>query len=512
MSDRLGIRTGHLYDLLRSRFPDDLERPALLVPDAAVVRYADLDRESARYANLIVSLGVEPGDRVAVQVDKSAQAFVLYLACLRAGAAYLPMNVAYKDAEVAHIVGDARPRLMVCRPQNEADLAPLCEAAGISALRTLDAAGDGSFADEAEDCDILFETRARGSQDLAALLYTSGTTGMPKGVMLTQENLASNAQVLFETWGWREDDVLLHALPLFHTHGLFVASHCALMGGTAMIFLPKFDIKQILEGLRTATVFMGVPTFYTRLLATPEFEAKSCENIRLFVSGSAPLLEQTFSEFQQRTGQDILERYGMTETGMNTSNPLDGARKLGTVGLPLDGVDVRIVDEQGEPVAADAVGQLEVKGPNVFSGYWEQPDKTAEDFTDDGYFRTGDLGRLDEDGYVVLVGRSKDLVISGGYNVYPKEVELLIDEIPGVEESAVIGLPDADLGESVTAVIVADAAGPVPDADDIIARLKGSLAGYKVPKRVVFYDTLPRNAMGKVQKNLLRAELSELSG
>ena len=500
--------TGNLFELLRSRFPADLESPALTTPDGTCFTYADVDACTARYANVIRSLSVVPGDRVAVQTDKSPQALMLYLGCLRAGVVYLPMNVSYRSSEVAHIVADAKPTLMVCRPGGETILRESDAGAAVGQVLTLGSQDDGTFAEASRACDNNFPTESRIADDVAALLYTSGTTGLPKGVMLTHGNLASNAITLHREWGWRENDVLLHALPLFHTHGLFVACHCALMGGTSMIFLPKFDLDQILAGLNRASVFMGVPTFYTRLLNESRFDAEVCKNMRLFVSGSAPLLEQTFQDFENRTGHSILERYGMTETGMNTSNPLEGKRKPGTIGHPLPDVEIRIVKEDGDCVTGEEIGQLQVKGPNVFRGYWRQPEKTAEEFSDDGYFCTGDLGCYDEDGYIVLVGRSKDLVISGGYNVYPKEVELLIDELVGVKESAIIGLSDPDLGEAVTAVVILQQGQQNLTAEALIGQLKAVLAGYKVPKSVVFMDELPRNAMGKVQKNVLREMLS----
>ena len=500
------VDSANLYELLRGRFPHDLNRPALIPPAGTPVSYAQLETESARYAGLIAALGIAPGDRVAVQVDKSPQALMLYLACLRVGAVYVPMNPAYRHGEVMHIVDDAKPKLMVCRPQAQADLQSLVEAAGVEHLLTLGTQGDGGFTEAAHSYSHDFHTRPRTGADLAALLYTSGTTGLPKGVMLSHHNLASNALTLHRVWGWQADDVLLHTLPLFHTHGLFVACHCALLGGTPMLFLPKFDLGQVLDQLPRATVLMGVPTFYTRLLTSDRFNAETCGNMRLFISGSAPLLEQTFRAFQQRTGHRILERYGMTETCMSTSNPLDGERKPGTVGKSLPDIDVRVVAADGALLTGGEVGGVEVAGPNVFQGYWQRPEATAREFTTDDYFRTGDLGRVDDDGYLVLVGRSRDLVISGGYNVYPKEVELVIDTLPGVKESAIIGVPDADLGEAVTAVVVPETDTPALTADMVRSALEPQLAGYKVPKRVVFRDELPRNAMGKVQKNVLREE------
>jgi malonyl-CoA/methylmalonyl-CoA synthetase len=390
---------------------------------------------------------------------------------------------------------------VVCRPQDLDLVGDLARDCGVRQVVTLGDSADGSLVSCVEAGDD-FETVDSDEQDVAAILYTSGTTGKPKGAVLSHGNLGSNAVTLHEAWGFCASDVLLHALPLFHTHGLFVACHCSLLNATPMLLLPRFDAETVMQLLPRATVFMGVPTFYTRLLANPGFGREQCAHMRLFVSGSAPLLQQTHREFLERTGHAILERYGMTECGMSTSNPLDGERKPGTVGLPLPGVSLRVVNESGAPVATGEIGQIEFKGPNVFQGYWRMPEKTAEEFTDDGYFRSGDLGKLDEDGYVSIVGRDKDLIISGGYNVYPKEVEVCIDELDGVDESAVIGVPDADFGERVTAVVVPACDGLGEEA--IIAALRPLLAAYKIPKQVIFVDALPRNAMGKVQKKILR--------
>ena len=436
----------NLYTLLEAHFPADRSAVCLETPDGTVWTWADVEAEVARYANLLCGRGVAPGDRVAVQVEKSPRALILYLACLRAGAVYLPLNPAYPHRELDYFFGDAEPRVVVGRPESADGLAALCERHRAGELLTLGAHGDGTLAEAARAMPGRFETVARAAGDLAALLYTSGTTGRPKGAMLTHANLSSNAQVLHAAWGFRGGDVLLHMLPIFHTHGLFVACHTALLNGSPMIFCPRFDPAEARRLLPRATVFMGVPTFYTRLLALPGFGRDACLGMRLFVSGSAPLLEQTFEEFRERTGHTILERYGMTECGMSTSNPLDGERRAGTVGLPLPGVDLRVTGDDGAPAGPGEVGEIEFKGPNVFSGYWRMPEKTAEEFTADGYFRSGDLGWIGEDGYVAIVGRGKDLVISGGLNVYPKEVELLIDKLDGVMESAVIGLPHPDFG------------------------------------------------------------------
>jgi malonyl-CoA/methylmalonyl-CoA synthetase len=414
----------------------------------------------------------------------------------------LPLNTGYPARELEHFFRDAEPRVVVCRPQDEDMVSALAAGCGVDRVVTLGSSGEGTLLD-VSDVNDSFVTVVSGEDDVAAILYTSGTTGKPKGAALSHRNLGSNAVTLHETWGFNADDVLLHALPLFHTHGLFVACHCSLLNATPMLLLPKFDVAVVMDLLPRATVFMGVPTFYTRLLANAEFGRAQCANMRLFISGSAPLLAQTHSEFLERTGHTILERYGMTECGMSTSNPLKGERKAGTVGLPLPGVSLRVVDDEGRAVAAGEIGQIEFKGPNVFLGYWRMPEKTSEEFREDGYFRSGDLGMLDENGYVSIVGRDKDLIISGGYNVYPKEVELCIDQLDGVIESAVIGVPDVDFGERVTAVVVVSEADSA-DAEGIIAALRPMLAAYKLPKQVAFVDELPRNAMGKVQKNVLR--------
>ena len=424
----------------------------------------------ARMANHLVAEGLAPGDRLAAQVEKSPEALQLYLACVLAGIVFLPLNTAYTGAELDYFISDSGAKLFVT---------------DASAL-----------AKRAEGQGDKFDPVPRGPDDLAALLYTSGTTGRSKGAMLTQANLLSNAEVLHQAWGFSERDVLLHALPIFHTHGLFVAVNTVLMAGASMIFLPKFEAEAVIAALPQASVMMGVPTFYTRLLSDPRLDAARTANVRLFVSGSAPLLAETHRAFEERTGQRILERYGMTETNMNTSNPLDGARKAGTVGPPLPGIELRVVDDEGRPVPQGETGGVEVRGPNVFKGYWNMPEKTAEEFRPDGFFKTGDLGRLDADGYLEIVGRAKDLIITGGLNVYPKEVETAIDALPGVTESAVIGVPHPDLGEAVVAVYTgsADVAGPLD-----------GLAGFKQPKRFLRVAELPRNAMGKVQKAELRA-------
>ncbi len=501
----------NLYAILAEGFPADPDAPCLLLGDGRVWSYGDLVHASARIAHLLVELGLVPGDRVVAQVEKSPEALLLYLACLRAGVVFVPLNPAYQRHELAHFIADAAPRLVVCRPQLRPLLEQLLEpfAGERPRLLELDDAGHGSLIDAAAPHGDAFATVARRAQDLACILYTSGTTGRSKGAMLSHGNLAANARVLHAYWRFQPGDVLLHALPIFHVHGLFVASHCALLNGSAMLFEPKFDARRVLQLLPRATVFMGVPTYYTRLLALPEFERAACARMRLFISGSAPLAPETFAEFRQRSGHTILERYGMSEGGMFTSNPYEGERRPGTVGFPLPGTELRIVDEGGEPVAGGAVGGIEVRGANVFAGYWRLPDKTAEEFRPGGWFKTGDLGKIDAEGYVAIVGRSKDLIISGGLNIYPKEIEEVIDALPGVLESAVVGVPDADFGEAVTAVVVRQTNAAGLDEAAVIAALAASLARFKLPKRVVFAAELPRNAMGKVQKNLLRDNLSK---
>ena len=492
---------GNLYELLQTRFPAERMRAFIELEDGRTYSYGDLEDTSGRYARLLGDLGVAKGDRVAVQVEKSPEAIFLYLACLRAGAIYLPLNPAYTKAEIAYFLGDAEPKVAVCRPETEAEIS---EVAGVARVLTLDQNDGGSLPARARDLAPIEGCVAADADDVAAFLYTSGTTGRSKGAMLTHRNLGSNALALHQAWGFGPDDVLLHALPLFHTHGLFVATHCVLLNGTAMLFLPKFDAEAVIRLLPRTRVMMGVPTFYTRLLAQPGFTKAVCRNVRLFISGSAPLLEETFHAFKARTGHTILERYGMTETGMNTSNPLDGERIAGTVGFPLPGVEVRVCDDAGHPLATDEIGVLEVRGPNVFTGYWRMPEKTAAEIRPDGFFITGDVSKIDARGYVHIVGRAKDLIICGGFNVYPKEVELCIDRIDGVVESAVIGVPHPDFGEAVVAVVKRAPRRDDLTAESVIAACKAELANFKVPKQAHFVDDLPRNAMGKVQKNELR--------
>src|SRR5512143_1522254 len=489
----------NLYALFRAHFDEHAGEPCLLIPDGPVVHYDQLDAASARFAHALAAAGCRPGARVAVQVDKCWEALALYLGCLRAGFVYLPLNTGYQKSELAYFFGDAEPAVVVCRPESAALVAGLRPQAVTMTL----AGAWGTLHERAQGQPETFEPVPTKPDDLAAILYTSGTTGRAKGAMLTHRNLGSNALALVDAWGFTRGDVLLHALPIYHVHGLFVAVHCALLSGCRMLWLARFDAAEVRALLPRATVMMGVPTYYTRLLADPSFGAGDCRSMRLFVSGSAPLLPETFSAFRERTGHTILERYGMSETGMNTSNPLRGERLAGTVGPPLPGVSVRVVDALGQPCAAGAIGAIQVKGANVFAGYWRMPEKTREEFTADGWFCTGDMGELLPNGYLKIVGRAKDLIITGGLNVYPKEIEEKIDALPGVAESAVIGVPDADFGEAVNAVVV-PRAGETVREDDVIAALKAEIASFKVPKRVFFVDALPRNAMGKVQKNVLR--------
>ena len=507
--------SSNFYALVERRFPSDLDSSWIETHEGLVYSWRDLQRASGRIANWLVSLRPAPGARVAVQVEKSPECLMLYLATLRAGLVYLPLNTAYQRAEIEYFLADAQPTVMICTPARLDELEPLARKAGCRHVYTLGESRTGTLLEAAAPHADRFSTRARGADDLAAILYTSGTTGRSKGAMLSHRNLASNALTLDEFWGFARaraggrQDVLLHALPLFHVHGLFVASHAALLAGARVLFLPKFDAAQVLERLPRSTVFMGVPTYYTRLLAEPRLDRTLCKNMRLFISGSAPLLADTHRDFEARTGQRILERYGMSETVMLVSNPYfaeRGPRLAGTVGVALPGVDVRVVRD-GSACAPGEIGAVEVRGPNVFGGYWRMPEKTAEEFTRDGWFRTGDVGHFGgadvPDDYLTLVGRSKDLIISGGYNVYPKEIEGYIDELPNVVESAVIGLPHPDFGEAVAAVVVARRAGAL-EATAIVDALRARIANYKVPKRVFVVEDLPRNTMGKVQKNVLR--------
>ena len=499
----------NLYGLLASRFPAEGEAPCLILPGGRRVSYTELESQSARYGALLVEAGLKPGDRVAAQLEKSAEALFLYLGCLRAGGVFLPLNPAYTRGEVAYFLNDAKPGLFVCAPECLEEAQELAWACRLPLVHDLGARGEGSLAVAAAQMPARFATVERADGDLASIVYTSGTTGRSKGAMLTHRNLAANALVLHQYWGFRPGDVLLHMLPTFHVHGLFVATHCALLNGSPMLFEPKFDAPRALRLMREGTVFMGVPTYYVRLLQEKGLTREAVAHMRLFISGSAPLLPETFSEFRERTGQTLLERYGMTEGGMFTSNPLEGERRGGTVGFPLPGTEVRVVGEGDVPQPVGGIGHIQVRGDNVFAGYWGMPEKTREEFTADGFFRTGDMGRFDSEGYLAIIGRDKDLIISGGLNVYPKEIEEAIDALPGVAESAVIGLPHPDFGESVTAVVVRGKDASSLTAGGIIAALKGQIAGFKVPKVVHFVDDLPRNAMGKVQKNRLRERFGD---
>ena len=481
----------------------DRDSPFLRLAGGAAVSYAGFLETAAGFAHVLDDAGLVPGDRVAVQVEKSPGALALYAACVQAGLVFLPLNPGYTAEELGYFIDDSGAGLLVCDPGRARALAPLAETRS-AALLTLGAAGDGTLAEAAAGQSGTFAPVARGPDDLAALLYTSGTTGRSKGAMLTHDNLLSNAVALAEAWRFTAGDVLLHALPIFHTHGLFVASNVSLATGCSMIFLPGFDLDAVIGHMPEATAMMGVPTFYTRLLGDRRLTRELTAHMRLFVSGSAPLLPDTHEKFAARTGHRILERYGMTETGMNTSNPHDGERRAGTVGPPLPGVEVRVTEPAtGRTLAPGDIGQVEVRGPNVFKGYWKMPEKTATEFREDGFFITGDLGAFDADGYLRIVGRDKDLIISGGYNIYPKEIELVLDAQPGVLESAVIGVPHEDFGETPVALVVAERDSP-PDREAITAELRTALARYKHPRALLFIDELPRNAMGKVQKNVLR--------
>ena len=515
----------NLFSALRAAFPADLGQTAIEAagPDGAPLYYTwrDLDQASARIANLLASLQLPEGSRIAVQVEKSVEAMLLYLATLRAGYVFLPLNTAYQSAEIEYFIGNAEPAVVVCTPGNFGWVSKIAFTAGSQHVFTLGDDRTGSLLERAAHHGDEHQPVPRQADDLAAILYTSGTTGRSKGAMLTHGNLLSNAQVLKEYWGWRADDVLIHALPIFHVHGLFVAIHAALLGGSKMLWYGKFDARAVIAAMPRATVFMGVPTLYVRMLGEATLTREAARAMRLFISGSAPLLIETFRSWQERTGHTILERYGMSETIMLTSNPYaadarhggQDERRGSTVGFPLPGVGLRIVDDQGQPVAAGAIGNIQVRGPNVFHGYWRMPEKTAEEFTVDAqghpWFKTGDVGQQDARGYVSIVGRSKDLIISGGYNVYPAEVEGFINELPGVDESAVVGVPHPDFGEVGVALVTARP-GAQLDGAAIIAQLKAQLAHFKVPKQCYVVAELPRNTMGKVQKNLLREQYKAL--
>jgi malonyl-CoA/methylmalonyl-CoA synthetase len=506
----------NLFAALRAAFPPDLDAAAVETDTGLVYSWRDLERSTAMIANLLLGLKLREGTRIAVQVEKSVEAMMLYLATLRAGYVFLPLNTAYRSAEMEYFIGNAEPAVVVCSAANFGWISKIAFKAGTRHVFTLNDDRTGSLLARAAHCSDQQGVAARRAEDLAAIIYTSGTTGRSKGAMLTHGNLLSNARVLKDYWGWRTPeqggDVLIHALPIFHVHGLFVAIHGALLNGSRMIWFGKFDPAAVIRSMREATVFMGVPTLYVRMLADPCLNLDSARAMRLFVSGSAPLLLETFNQWKERTGHTILERYGMSETIMLTSNPYharDGERRGGTVGFPLPGVGLRVRGEDGRELPPGQIGGIEVRGPNVFKGYWRMPEKTREEFTGDGWFKTGDVGRIDERGYVTIVGRSKDLIISGGYNVYPAEIEGYINGLPGVAESALVGVPHPDFGEVGVAVVIPKQ-GAKLDGDEIVTKLKSQLANFKIPKRCFVVDELPRNTMGKVQKNLLRERHKQL--
>ena len=516
----------NLFAALRAAFPADLDAVAVETDNGLCYSWRDLDRASAMVANLLASLPIKPDasgapPRVAVQVEKSVEAMILYLATLRAGFAFLPLNTAYQSAEIEYFIGNAQPAVVVCSRRNFSWVSQIAFQAGTRHVFTLDDDRSGSLLERAAHCSDQQQPVKRRADDLAAILYTSGTTGRSKGAMLSHGNLLSNAVMLKEYWGWRTPeqggDVLIHALPIFHVHGLFVAIHAALLNGSRMLWHGKFDPRRVIADLPRTTVFMGVPTLYVRMLAEPTLTQAQAAHMRLFISGSAPLLIETFNDWRARTGHTILERYGMSETIMLTSNPYradarhagQDERRGGTVGFPLPGVSLRVQGEDGRDVPTGEIGGIQVKGPNVFAGYWQMPEKTAEEFTADGFFKTGDVGQQDARGYVTIVGRSKDLIISGGYNVYPAEIEGFLNELPGVAESAVVGVPHPDFGEVGVAVVIARP-GTRPDPDALLAELKARLANFKIPKRCFVEAELPRNTMGKVQKNLLRERYTHL--
>ena len=518
----------NMFTALRAAFPADLDEvaieavsPLASAGEPLVYTWRDLDRMSARMANLLASLDLPAASRIAVQVEKSVEALMLYLATLRAGHVFLPLNTAYQSAEIEYFIGNAEPAVVVCTPGNAHWVAKVAAACGTQHVFTMGEAQDGSLLEQALRFDDVHAPAPCQADDLAAILYTSGTTGRSKGAVLSHGNLLSNALMLKQYWGWRTreqgGDVLIHALPIFHAHGLFVAIHGALINGSKIIWMAKFDARAVIAAMSRATVFMGVPTLYVRMLAEPTLTREAASRMRLFISGSAPLLIETFGEWRQRTGHTILERYGMSETIMLASNPYEpdarhggqDERRGGTVGFALPGVGVRVAGDNGQPLPTGEVGAIEVQGPNVFKGYWRMPEKTAQEFTADGWFRTGDVGKLDERGYITIVGRSKDLIISGGYNVYPAEIEGFINEMPGVAESALVGVPHPDFGEVGVAVVVARP-GHSPGSDAIVAQLKAQLANFKIPKRCFVVPELPRNTMGKVQKNLLRDQYRSL--
>ncbi|MEE8515589.1 MAG: AMP-binding protein [Alphaproteobacteria bacterium] len=490
------------FSLIANRSGSWRQRCLLETETGQSYLYGDLEERTARLAGYLTALGLKTGDRVAAQIDKSPEALFLYLACLRAGLVYVPINPACREGEVEHVIADCAPSVVVAAGRLQAMVGPVCQRHGVQQVLTLDADGGGSLMDGAASRAADFATIPCAGDDLACLVYSSGTTGRPKGAMVTHRNLAANGLALVEHWGFGDGDVLLHALPLFHVHGLFVACHCVLLSGARMLWLDRFDRAKVIDALGRVTVMMGVPTYYTRLLAGDDFTAGHCSGLRLAISGSAPLAPETFDEFRARTGHAILERYGMTETGMNTSNPVVGVRISGTVGPALAGVSLRVTGEGGEVLGPNRVGMLEVKGDNVFKGYWRQPGLTAQAFTADGYFRTGDLAEIDAAGVVTITGRAVDMIITGGLNVYPKEIEDAIGAMDGIKECAAVGVPHTDFGEAIIVAAVTD--GGECGEDEVIEMCKDRLANYKVPKRVLFVDELPRNVMGKIQKAELR--------
>lgn len=505
----MGEANFNLFSRFSEQIGSHADKELLCTGDGTSLSYSDIERISARFANHLRDLGACPGDRVSVQVEKSPECLCLYLACLRAGLVFHPLNPGYQKAELGYFLGNAEPMVVICDPVNADSISDVASTAGAQHVLTLAADGAGTLVDGSSGLSVNFATVSRQADDLAALLYSSGTTGVPKGIMLTHANLLKNTDSLVSAWGFSENDRLLHALPIFHVHGLFVAIGCVMLSGASMRWLASYSASDVIRFLPECTVMMGVPTYYTRLLAEKAFTREITASIRVFISGSAPLLEETFTEFEARTGHRILERYGMTETNMNTSNPLNGERKAGTVGPALPGVEIRVTGDDGSILDYGEIGNLQVRGPNVFIGYWKMPDKTCEDFTEDGFFNTGDTGSIDQDGYVTIVGRTKDMVITGGLNVYPKEIELFIDSIEGVKESAVVGVSHADFGEGVVAVIVPASGSDICESK-VIAACKDQLASFKVPKRVVIVEKLPRNSMSKVQKNVLRETYSDI--
>jgi malonyl-CoA/methylmalonyl-CoA synthetase len=502
------MKNQNLFAALRAAFPKEPDAVAVETDNGLAYSWRDIERATAMMANLLVSLKLPAGARVAVQVEKSVEAMLLYLATLRAGYVFLPLNTAYQSAEIEYFIGNAEPSVVVCSGKNFGWVSKIAFNAGTQNVFTLNDDRTGTLLERAAHQSDKHEVAVKDEDDLAAILYTSGTTGRSKGAELSHGNMLSNALVLKDYWGWKKGDVLIHALPIFHVHGLFVAIHGALINGSKMIWLSKFDPKVVIQKMPEATVFMGVPTLYVRMLQEPSLNRQAARNMRLFIAGSAPLLIETFNEWKERTGQPILERYGMSETVMLTSNPYDpaqGERRGGTVGFPLPGVSLRVMGDDGTPLANGEIGGIQVSGPNVFKGYWRMPEKTKEEFTPDGYFKTGDVGKIDSLGYVVIVGRSKDLIISGGYNVYPAEIEGYINEMHGVAESALVGVPHPDFGEVGVAVVIPKAGAKI-DGDKVISDLKSKLANFKIPKKCFVVNELPRNTMGKVQKNVLREQ------